>query len=404
VVAHPDDVLSARASPSTPSAPSFHDEATAPLSDAASDSEREHRIADSSAPAVWETAPADEAAASSASDPAALVDDPVVVDVTLEPEDFARLDIRADPVAMDPAVFDAQDSLVVDASDRESIERPPRPASGVARALLWMFAVFALLALAAGGVYVLNKQHRLDHVLDVLGISHPSSARTAPESAAKDARVPAATIAPSGASTSAPPSAAPAGAAALPSPGAAAPPAAPSATPGGATLASPPAAGSAAGETTVVPVESLPVTPTSPAVAPVTVTSGPVPATANPTPNAQNVSPNAQNAVPNAQSAAPDQPTAVSNTPANPHPAVQPPAAARASPAAPARPVRHPAETRSTAPAPRAAAAREPPSPRDACGGRTEFALYRCMQTQCGSPQWASHPQCERLRRTDRVE
>src|SRR5581483_2274385 len=128
-------------------------------------------------------------------------------------------------------------------------------------------------------------------------------------------------------------------------------------------------------------------------------------------PNAQNVLPDAQGASTNARNVSPnapaDQPTAVQNTQANPQPnphsAMQPPTAARASAAAPSRPARHPAEARPPAPAPRAIA-REPPSPRDACGGRTEFALYRCMQTQCGSPQWASHPQCEHLRRTDRVE
>lgn len=35
-----------------------------------------------------------------------------------------------------------------------------------------------------------------------------------------------------------------------------------------------------------------------------------------------------------------------------------------------------------------------PNSPREACGARTEFALYRCMQNQCGLMQWRRHPQC----------
>ncbi len=45
-----------------------------------------------------------------------------------------------------------------------------------------------------------------------------------------------------------------------------------------------------------------------------------------------------------------------------------------------------------------------PASPRDACAGRTQFSLYRCMQTQCEQRGWANHPQCERLRETDSVE
>ena len=44
------------------------------------------------------------------------------------------------------------------------------------------------------------------------------------------------------------------------------------------------------------------------------------------------------------------------------------------------------------------------PDPREACAGRTQFALYRCMQTQCGLARWAAHPECARLRRSDRVD
>jgi len=47
---------------------------------------------------------------------------------------------------------------------------------------------------------------------------------------------------------------------------------------------------------------------------------------------------------------------------------------------------------------------RAPASPREVCGARTHFSLYRCMQTQCSRPQWASHAQCERLRLTDNAE
>lgn len=42
-------------------------------------------------------------------------------------------------------------------------------------------------------------------------------------------------------------------------------------------------------------------------------------------------------------------------------------------------------------------------SPRQACGERTQFSLYRCMQRLCETSRWSSHPQCERLRQTDSV-
>ena len=57
----------------------------------------------------------------------------------------------------------------------------------------------------------------------------------------------------------------------------------------------------------------------------------------------------------------------------------------------------------------RAAAAVEPPdtataevvadgTPRGACGNRTNFALQRCMQSQCQMGKFVLHPQCSRLR------
>lgn len=45
-----------------------------------------------------------------------------------------------------------------------------------------------------------------------------------------------------------------------------------------------------------------------------------------------------------------------------------------------------------------------PASPREVCGPRSEFSLYRCMTQQCAQLQWRFHPQCERLRRFDRVD
>jgi serine/threonine protein kinase len=43
-------------------------------------------------------------------------------------------------------------------------------------------------------------------------------------------------------------------------------------------------------------------------------------------------------------------------------------------------------------------------SPREACGDRTHFSLYRCMKTQCEKARWVQHPLCQRLRVLDRVE
>jgi hypothetical protein len=60
-------------------------------------------------------------------------------------------------------------------------------------------------------------------------------------------------------------------------------------------------------------------------------------------------------------------------------------------------------------PAPRTPASRqavrgENASPRAACSGRTEFALYRCMQQVCRASRWQLHPQCVRLRANDSVD
>jgi hypothetical protein len=75
-------------------------------------------------------------------------------------------------------------------------------------------------------------------------------------------------------------------------------------------------------------------------------------------------------------------------------------AAAPAPVAAPAPPVVE------AAPPPKreAVVAKGPASPREACGERTQFALYYCMQTQCEQSQWSQHAQCKRLRDRDEVD
>jgi serine/threonine protein kinase len=78
------------------------------------------------------------------------------------------------------------------------------------------------------------------------------------------------------------------------------------------------------------------------------------------------------------------------------------PTAAPAEPAVIAKPpaARTPTPKRGT----QQQAARAPASPRQACGPRTQFSLYRCMKLQCSQRRWASHAQCQRLRTTDSVD
>ncbi|HEV2041578.1 MAG TPA: hypothetical protein VGT81_16335, partial [Casimicrobiaceae bacterium] len=79
-------------------------------------------------------------------------------------------------------------------------------------------------------------------------------------------------------------------------------------------------------------------------------------------------------------------------------------AAATAAPAEPAAVAQPPALTLPPTRVAQQHASRAPASPREACGPRTQFSLYRCMQMQCSQRRWASHAQCERLRTTDSVD
>lgn len=106
---------------------------------------------------------------------------------------------------------------------------------------------------------------------------------------------------------------------------------------------------------------------------------------------------------------APTSATAATAAAERPVEAVPPPVAnsataagARADPGAPAA---VPATPGDDEPAARTATARSgPDSPRQACGERTQFSLYRCMQQQCATAAWARHPQCVRLKATDTVD
>ncbi|MBS0445301.1 MAG: hypothetical protein JSR59_05040 [Proteobacteria bacterium] len=86
---------------------------------------------------------------------------------------------------------------------------------------------------------------------------------------------------------------------------------------------------------------------------------------------------------------------------ATPEPAASSPAADEAVPA-PA--TAHPrTATPRHAAAVRKAEAPKPTSPGELCAGRTPFATYRCMQTQCAKPRWTAHAQCRQLRTADRA-
>ncbi len=70
-----------------------------------------------------------------------------------------------------------------------------------------------------------------------------------------------------------------------------------------------------------------------------------------------------------------------------------------AGPAAPVQSTERPKpETRPTPEKQRASAAVARSDPRGACGNRTQFSLYRCMQTQCGRAHLAQHPSCKQWR------
>lgn len=130
---------------------------------------------------------------------------------------------------------------------------------------------------------------------------------------------------------------------------------------------------------------------TSPALPPPAVTAAAAPA-AEPA------------APPVKQAATPPAPVkpAATTTPPPVKPAVAAPVKQAA--AAPVKPAAAPAKQRSAPTKQADAPTRLAGNPRDACGERSEFSLYRCMQQQCKRPAWLRHPQCVRLRVSDRVD
>lgn len=72
-------------------------------------------------------------------------------------------------------------------------------------------------------------------------------------------------------------------------------------------------------------------------------------------------------------------------------------AAVREEPATLERAHAPPLRTESAAPTPSPAHAREPQTPRQACGSRVFLALALCMEEQCELPRFKGHPQCRRV-------
>ena len=165
-----------------------------------------------------------------------------------------------------------------------------------------------------------------------------------------------------------------------------------------------PAAAASAAAAPVTPpapvTRAEPAPPTAaPAAAPPTanVTAAPAapPAPAEPAASANAAAP--EPAAPSASAAPPPPPQSTQQSTAQPA-APQSAQAGGATAAAP--PVRATPRSRST---PAVTTEQAAASPRSVCAPRTDFALYRCMQSQCQSPRWSSHAQCIRLRTSDQT-
>ncbi|HEX4523925.1 MAG TPA: hypothetical protein VH704_10430 [Casimicrobiaceae bacterium] len=231
----------------------------------------------------------------------------------------------------------------------------------------WSGAVLVLLALLLVGVFEFAQEGQIERVRDLLGISHDTAVG---DSAAVSApAVEPAAPAPSPMTVDSAASTAPASSA-----GAATAPDAASAKP---VLTEPSVADSTASASASAPPETAPLSPDAGAAKAGPTERSTADSTAEGTAAASRAGPGSATL-----SAAA---TAASAESA----AIAPP------PAAPSQP-----PTRSA----QQVASRAPTSPREVCGPRTQFSLYRCMQTQCSQPRWASHAQCQRLRITDSVD
>jgi non-specific serine/threonine protein kinase len=248
---------------------------------------------------------------------------------------------------LDPLATSGLARINDDASVRTAFAREVRSSRRIAK---WSSAILMLLALLLVGVFEFGQEGQVERVLDALGISHG----TAVENSA---------------------------AVSTPAAGPAAP-------------ALPPMVADTAGtkpmttEPTAADSPPSATAPASPADAPTAADAG----SANPRSTETTAAESAPSAAAPASPASSSSATLSAATPAS---SAEPPAIARPPPAAIT-----PSPTRSA----QQHAERAPASPREVCGPRTQFSLYRCMKTQCSQRRWASHAQCQRLRTTDSVD
>lgn len=241
----------------------------------------------------------------------------------------------------------------VDPSVRTAFGREVRSSRRIAK---WSGAVLVLLTLLLG-VFEFGQEGQVGRVLDTLGISHGTSVE-------QSAAVSTPAVGPA---AQAPPPMVADAASQKPEP------------------TEPSAADS---------VESTP-SPASPAGAPTATDAGNANPTSTETTAAESAPSAAAPASPASSSSAPLSAAAPATSAAAPAASVAPPAIASPPPASVTPSPTHTAQHRAT---------RAPLSPREACGARTQFSLYRCMKTQCSQRRWASHAQCQRLRITDSVD
>jgi non-specific serine/threonine protein kinase len=279
----------------------------------------------------------------------------------------------ADRVTQD---FDVAMSVVPDpdplaTSGLARIDRDPSERTAFARQVhaprrvaTWTGAVFVLLALLVIGVFESGQEGGFGRVLDALGISGGTGVG--------DSATVSAPAADTGVEDSAAVSASAAGPAAPAPPPIAADAASAKPMPTEPSAADSPASASA---------------PASPASPPIAADAG----STKPVPTERTAADSATGAPAPASRANPDRttrPAAATAASAEPAAIAQPPATLM------------PPPTRSA----QQHAARAPASPREACGARTQFSLYRCMKMQCSQHRWSSHAQCKRLRTTDSVD
>ena len=256
----------------------------------------------------------------------------------------------------DPLAISGLAGIDGDPSARTGFARRASKPRHIAR---WSGAVLALLVLLLIGVFEFGQEGRFGRVLDALGVSRGTAVE---DSAAVSAPAVGTDV---GQSDAVSPSVSPA---------------APAPPPIAADAASP----------NPMPPESTAAESTASSAAPASPTGAPIALDAG-----------AADSVPTEPAAAD---AAAPPSLANPDRTTQSAAATAAStePAAIAHPPPTPMPP-STRSAPQHTA-RAPASPREVCGARTQFSLYRCMKTQCSQRRWASHAQCQRLRATDNVD